>query len=272
MIRIRVAAVFLSLILFSSLVRAQEAEYETLENISYYKASDIKDNYQESQCKLDIYYPKNKKNYVTVVWLHGGGLTEGNKHIPEELKNKGVAIVPIGYRLSPKVKHPAYIEDSATGVAWVKDSISKYGGDPNKVIVAGHSAGGYLALMLALDKSYLKKHNVDADNIMMYFPLSGQCTTHYTVRKEMNLPQDKWWIDEYSPIFHIRSNTAPIVLTTGGRHEEMALRYEENLILKKNAERFKNDNVKLYELQGFDHGTMVNPGLQLLLNLLKGKI
>lgn len=58
-----------------------------------------------------------------MVWFHGGGLKTGNKHIPEKLKEKGIAIVIVNYRLNPKVQCPAYIDDAAAAVAWVFKNI-----------------------------------------------------------------------------------------------------------------------------------------------------
>ncbi|MGG6550078.1 UNVERIFIED_CONTAM: carboxylesterase family protein, partial [Prevotella sp. 15_C9] len=75
-------------------------------------------------------------------------------------------------------------------VAWTFENIEEFGGDKDKIYIAGHSAGGYLCLMLNLDKSYLAKWNIDANSLAGAFPISGQTTTHYTIRKERGLPSD----------------------------------------------------------------------------------
>jgi acetyl esterase/lipase len=89
-------------------INAQENQtYSLTENISYRTADEEKqDEYIAERCKLDIYYPADKKDYTTVVWFHGGGITSGNKHIPEKLKKQGIAVVAVNYRLSPKAKCP----------------------------------------------------------------------------------------------------------------------------------------------------------------------
>ncbi len=74
------------------------------------------------------------------MWFHGGSLTGGSRYFPN-LKDQGIALVGVSYRLASKVQPPAYIEDSAAAVAWVLKNIERYGGDPKKVFVAGHSAG-----------------------------------------------------------------------------------------------------------------------------------
>ncbi len=124
---IRIPTLFLLIALFSSAV-AQDIQYKTISDIPYY-AEEVRrqDSYIGERCLLDIYYPVNKKDFTTVVWFHGGGLTGGNKELPEALKNKDLCIVGINYRLAPGVKAPAYIEDAAAAVAWVFKNIGRYG-------------------------------------------------------------------------------------------------------------------------------------------------
>jgi acetyl esterase/lipase len=241
-------------------------DYELKKDISYVDGSES-DAYRQERCKLDVYYPKDKKDFKTVVWFHGGGLEGGNKHIPNELKDKGIAVVAVNYRLSPRAKNPAYIDDAAAAVAWVFGNIASFGGSPEQVYVSGHSAGGYLTLMVGLDKSYLGKYGVDADKIKGLIPISGQTNTHYAIRKERGLPFEIPVIDQYAPLNRVRKNLPPVLLITGDRKLEMTARYEENVHLEAMIRFFGND-VRLYELPGFDHGTVLAPGCILLLNFL----
>ena len=257
---------FFLLFVSVSAVLAQDM-YKTERDISYIPTAE-KDAYRIERCKLDVYYPEGRTDFPTIVWFHGGGLEGGNKHIPQELMERGFAVVSVNYRLSPKVTHPAYIEDAAEAVAWAVNHIEKYGGNKKRIVVSGHSAGGYLALMLALDKSYLAKHHVDADQMMAWFPLSGQTVTHYTIRKERKMPDGIPFIDAFAPIQHARKDTPPIYLITGDRKLEMRARYEENAHLDAVLRGVGNENVHLYELQGFDHGTMCSPGCLLLVDYL----
>lgn len=239
--------------------------YILKENISYI-SSDEKDEYRRERCKLDIYYPEGETDYPTIIWFHGGGLEGGEKGIPLELKKKGVAVVAVNYRLSPKAKNPAYTEDASESVAWVFNHIASYGGNMNKIFVSGHSAGGYLALMLALDKSYLQKLGIDADKIKGVIPISGQTNTHYTIKKERGLSFNIPYMDEYAPITHARKDAPPILLITGDRDMELPARYEENAHLDAILRTVGHKDVKLYELQGFDHGNVYAPGCLLMLN------
>ncbi|MCA9018230.1 MAG: alpha/beta hydrolase, partial [Planctomycetaceae bacterium] len=138
----------LTFVVFSSqMLQAAETEtgYKTISDIAYYSPeTPDQTEYMRERCKLDLYYPTDIKNYPTVVWFHGGGLKAGKKEIPEELKQRGIAIVAVNYRLYPKAKKPAYLEDAAAAVAWTFQHIAEYGGEPNLVFVAEHSTGGYL--------------------------------------------------------------------------------------------------------------------------------
>lgn len=156
------------LLLIGLTLQAQET-YKTVKDISYILAGET-DGYRKERCKLDVYYPVGKKGFPTIVWFHGGGLEGGGKHVPEMFMNQGFAVVAVNYRLSPKAQNPAYTEDAAAAVAWAYKHIEEYGGSPRRVFVTGHSAGGYLTLMVGLDKSYLQEYGVDADSIAAYLP------------------------------------------------------------------------------------------------------
>ncbi|MDR0938720.1 MAG: alpha/beta hydrolase [Mediterranea sp.] len=250
------------------LTLSAQTDYKEVKDL-YYSRKDDTDAYRRERCKLDFYYPVGVKDFPTVVWFHGGGLTGGEKSIPGELRNQGIAVVAVNYRLSPRATHPAYIEDAAEAVAWAFAHVPEYGGDLRRIYVSGHSAGGYLTLMLALDKSYLWKWKVDADSVAAWFPLSGQTMTHYTIRREQGLKDGIPVIDRYAPIYHARKDTPPIYLVTGDRQLEMAARYEENAHLDAVLREVGNKRVYLYELQGFDHGNMYAPGCLLLVNYIR---
>ncbi|AHM59618.1 alpha/beta hydrolase [Flammeovirgaceae bacterium 311] len=251
---------------FSFLTKAQEAQYETKENIHYYsKSVNQAEEYIRERCVLDVYYPKDTNGYATIVWFHGGGLTGGNKHIPEELKEQGVAIVAVNYRLYPKVKAPVYIADAAAAVSWVFENIAGYGGDPSLIFVSGHSAGGYLASMIGLDKSWLKQHKIDADRIAGLIPFSGHTITHMTVREEQGIPQTQAVIDKLAPLYHVRADAPPLLLITGDRELELLGRYEENAYFMRMMKLAGHKETVLYELDGFDHGGMAHPAFPLLL-------
>jgi len=256
------------LFLFSYPLFSQE--YKTLSNIHYYDEKINKsDVYINERCVLDIYVPKNIKNFSTVIWFHGGGITGGQKDIPEELKNKGIAVVGVNYRLSPKVNAPKYIEDAAAATAWVFRNIKKYGGSEDLIFITGHSAGGYLAAMVGLDQSYLNKHQINANQLAGIIPFSGQMISHFTTRKEKGIDELDARIDEMAPLHFIRADAPPLLLITGDREKELLGRYEENAYMWRMMKLKGHKETMLYELDGFDHGAMAHPAFPLLLNEIK---
>ncbi|MBN8706854.1 MAG: alpha/beta hydrolase [Bacteroidetes bacterium] len=256
--------IFPLLLIFTTTLSAQN-----LTNISYYpeSVSKLNTNIQE-KCKLDIYLPENKTGFSTIIWFHGGGLSGGEKEIPAELRGKGIAIIGVGYRLTPQAKSPDYLEDAAAAVSWVFNNITKYGGDSTLIFVSGHSAGGYLAAMVGLDKSWLAAHQIDANRLAGIIPFSGQMITHFSIRKERGIPETQPAIDKFAPLFHVRPDAPPLLLITGDRELELLGRYEENAYMMRMMKVAGHKQTKLLELQGYDHG-MTKPGFPLLLDFVK---
>lgn len=259
----------LLLILIALTSYSQDDAYITQRDIPYYKGSEKQiDEYIRERCQLDITYPKDKTGYPTVVWFHGGGLTGGSKELPEALKQDGICVVGVNYRLAPGVKAPAYIEDAAAAVAWVFRHIGEYGGDPSRIFLSGHSAGGYLVMMIGLDKQYLAAHDIDANKIAGLLPLSGQTITHFTIRQEYGMKDTQPLVDQYAPLYHVRPDAPPLMLITGDRELEMLGRYEENAYLARMMKVAGHSRTRLLELQGYGHG-MTYPAFPLLLEEIR---
>ncbi len=246
-------------------VEAQESDYTTQLNIHYYPEKiNLEDEYIDERCVLDVYYPENVKGFPTVVWFHGGGLTGGNKSIPEVLRGKGLGVVAVNYRLYPRVKAPVYIEDAAAAVAWTFNNIAGFGGDPDLIFLSGHSAGGYLVSMVGLDKRWLQQHQIDANHIAGLIPFSGHTITHFTVRKERGIEGTQPVVDDLAPLFHVRKDAPPLLLITGDRELEMLGRYEENAYLMRMMKVVDHPDTRLYEMDGYGHG-MTGPAFPLLI-------
>lgn len=248
----------------------EDPAYKTEKDVAYRDVNSPGwDDYMKERCVLDLYYPAGTKGYATVVWFHGGGLRGGNKSVPQELKEQGLAVVAVNYRLFPRVRCPAYLEDAAAAVAWTFRNIAGYGGNADLIFVSGHSAGGYLTSMVGLDKSYLAAHGLDADKIAGLIPFSGHTITHFTPREERGIPGEQPVIDKFAPLFHVRADAPPLVLITGGRELEMLGRYEENAYLWRMMKVAKHTKTELYELQGYDHGGMAAPAHGILLKHIR---
>lgn len=129
---------------------------------------------------LDLYLPKGKSDYPVVVLVHGGAWMLGDNRccglyssVGEFLASQGIGAVLPNYRLSPAVKHPDHVKDVARAVAWTKTHISNHGGDPMKLFLMGHSAGGHLATLLATDPRYLNHEGMSIADLRGVIGISG---------------------------------------------------------------------------------------------------
>jgi len=242
-------------------------EYEYHRNIRYYPGQP-----DDPVRTLDIAMPVDlsaSKVHNIIVWFHGGGLTAGHKEIPSALEKDGNVIIGVEYRLYPQASVAEILDDCAAALSWVMDNGGHYGAWGQKIFIAGHSAGGYVVAMLALDKKYLAKYGKDPDKLAAVIPYSGQAITHYTQRASQGIGALDPKIDDLAPIAHLRSDAPPMFIISGDRELEMNGRYEENAYFVRMLRLNGHKNVKFVELQGFDHGSMAAPGHLLLLKYLK---
>ena len=128
---------------------------------------------------LDIYTSEQSadESQPVVFWIHGGGWQVGDKSDvalkPTVLTERGFVFVSTNYRLLPEVDMDTLIRDVAKSLAWVHKNIAKYGGDPNRIVVGGHSAGAQLAALICIDDRYLKKEGVSFDVLKGCVPVDG---------------------------------------------------------------------------------------------------
>jgi arylformamidase len=126
---------------------------------------------------LDIYAPDDAKNLPVVFWIHGGGWQTGDKTSvqikPRVLTQRGFVFVSTNYRLLPHVEMEELIGDVAKSLGWVHKNIARYGGDPKRIFVMGHSAGAQLAALLCIDDRYLKAEGVPFDVLKGCVPVDG---------------------------------------------------------------------------------------------------
>ena len=134
---------------------SQAAAVGTTTNISYVAGS------TDPLQTLDIYSPGGARALPIVVFIHGGGFGIGDKKNGALAKattfnSAGMIFVSLNYRLSPAVKYPAHVQDVGRAIAWIHKNISRFGGDPDKIVVMGHSAGAELAALVSTDERYLQ--------------------------------------------------------------------------------------------------------------------
>ena len=166
--------------------------------------------------KLDLYLPSEPRGSGLVVWIHGGGWRKGNKNncFINWLPKYGFSVASISYRFSNVAKFPAQLHDCKGAVRWLRANASKYGFNPNKIFVAGASAGGHLAALMATTGSHKFLEGVTGGNLNQSSSIIGA-------------------INYYGPTdFILRSKTQPsranekgsVVydLLGGGAHEKVA--------------------------------------------------
>ena len=126
---------------------------------------------------LDVYAPANAKHLPVVFWIHGGGWQTGDKaNVQEKPKfflDQGFVFASINHRLLPEVDMGSLIGDVAKAFGWVQKHIAEYGGDPQRVLVGGHSSGAQLATLICTDDRYLKAEGASFRSLIGCVPVDG---------------------------------------------------------------------------------------------------
>jgi acetyl esterase/lipase len=169
-----------------------------------------------------------------VVFIHGGGWHSGTpgdyRFIGRTLTREGYVVVLVGYRLGAEGRYPAMLEDSALALAWTRDNVAKYGGDPGRVVVMGHSAGAYNAAMLALERQWLGRAGVEEGFIKGVIGLSGPYDfypfTSDSARNAFGHVADP---ATTQPIHYARGDAPPMLLLTGDTDTTVKPRNSEAL-------------------------------------------
>ncbi|WP_407276240.1 alpha/beta hydrolase [Halothiobacillus sp. DCM-1] len=189
---------------------------------------------------LDIYQPEHAQDAPVVVFFWGGSWQEGDKSlyafVGRALAARGFVVAIPNYRLYPAVRYPEFLFDSAHAVAWVRAHIDRYGGNPQHLILMGHSAGAYNAAMLALDPQYLHavglaRHDlagvIGLGGPYDFLPLVDPALKAIFSPAEPDLAQTQpiHWVDGQSPpMLLIESTADTIVAPKNTRHLAAALR------------------------------------------------
>lgn len=205
--------------------------------------------------KLDVYTPQNPTGSAPVVFfIYGGGWNHGERtdyqFAGRALASRGFVVVIADYRLVPEVRYPEFLEDNAQAIKWIEDNIERYGGDKRRLFLAGHSAGAYNAVMLALDHSFLRDHGVTIP-IQGIAALSGPYDfypfEYNEVREAFGTAPNP---EGTQPINLVTPDTPPIFLASGTTDPIVRVQNTENL-----ARRLREQGVWVTEkyYEGFGH-------------------
>ena len=239
-------------------IEAQSHQVSVVKNVDYIPNLD----YPDGKDRLDLYIPKGVTNAPVILSIHGGALSEGDRaeevFVGQRFAAAGYLTVVISYRLSPQVSHPGHIQDVASAFAWVKRNIGQYAGDPNRIIVIGHSAGAYLAALLATDSRYLAAHKLSPHDIKGIVPVSG----FFWVEKTgvaPDRPKDVWGTDpkawmEASPARYLRPDLPPVLLIYTDGDEDWRRKQNEDMAAAYRSAG--NKDVTIRRIDGRTHMSM----------------
>jgi len=213
----------------------------------------IYDNYNN---KLDMYLPDNI-NFKTIIYFHGGGLKEGDKYSDNiysfalSFTKNGYAFVSVNYRMYPIAHFPDYLVDAANSIKYISENINKYDGSSD-LIISGQSAGAWIALMLAMNKEYLKEVGIDSTKIYSFIIESAEPTSHFNVMQyEKNLDIRLQRIDEYAPLYYLDKDTDFNSMLLIYYSDDMLIRKYQNILFYQAVKQFNNNlNIKPLELEG----------------------
>lgn len=227
--------------------------------------------------RLDVYWPPDAegKRLPVLLFVHGGSWNWGDKMlyplIGARFTARGFVVVVINYSLYPTARFPAFVEDAAAAIAWTLRHIDAYHGDPDQLFVAGHSAGGHILSLIALDERYLAAHGLtravlrglicasaptDLSAVQRDLEARGDMDTvrglHAVMGGADGLPQA-------DPIRRARGDTPPILLLHGDEDEVVPIAVARNFA---SALRAAGAPVELREYAGTDHFSILLDGVR----------
>ncbi|MDQ3077990.1 MAG: alpha/beta hydrolase [Pseudomonadota bacterium] len=173
--------------------------------------------------KLDVWVPARRADagpLPVVVFFYGGGWVSGARgeygFAGRAFAAAGFVAIVADYRLVPQVRFPAFVEDNALAVKWARDNVARFGGDPRRITLAGHSAGAYAAAMLALDRHYLADIGVDPGIVRAAALLSGPYDFYPFTEMRGRDALGAWPRPlETQPITFARADAPPLLLIHG---------------------------------------------------------
>lgn len=209
----------------------------------------------EDRHRMDVYRPTRKVTAApAILFFYGGGFITGHRReyrfVGQALASKGIIVGVADYGLFPTHRFPEFVEDGAMAALFFRETLAKYGGDPNRLFVAGHSAGAYIAVMLASDARYLRALGADQSILAGAIGISGPYDflpiTNAT-RIEIFGGPDRV---ETQPIHFIDGKRPPMLLLTGDRDANILPRNTEHMAARL---REHGSKVETIVYPGIDH-------------------
>jgi acetyl esterase/lipase len=211
--------------------------------------------------KLDIYDngQAGDRPKPVLVFFYGGGWHGGDKDhygfAARAYAAKGFLVVLPDYRLVPQVHFPAFVQDSAAAIAWTWRNAERFGGDPDRIVTAGHSAGAYNAIMPALDRRWLAAQGLPDNVVKAAAGLAGPYDFHpFDKPNSINAMGRYPWPLETQPIRFVRADAPPLWLGHGTADTSVRVRNSRNLAA---ALKKVGAPVALREYPGSSHNDLI---------------
>ena len=211
--------------------------------------------------RLDVWRPGQVGPTLrpVVVFWYGGGWVKGTRDAyafaARAYASQGFVVVVPDYRKVPSVRFPAFVQDGAEALKWVRDHIADYGGDPNRVALAGHSAGAYTVAMLALDPRWLEAVGVDPHIVKAAVGLSGPYDFYpFDTKRSIDAFRGVREPALTQPVTFARFDAPPMLLVTSSEDTTVRPRNAEHLA---DALRRARARVVLKNYAGLDHEDVV---------------
>lgn len=217
--------------------------------------------------KLDVFRPSVAATDRPIITFFFGGFWQfGGKHeiqnqmLAIRLARRGAIVILPDYRLYPTVRFPGFIEDGARAVAWARDHAVELGGSPDRIFVAGHSAGAYIAAMLATDGRYLAAHGMSNARLGGMIGLAGPYGSWFTTNVTLGSIFTRASPAEVLPETFVSADTPPMLLMSGGA--DLLTRPSDSRILAEQVRRVGGQaEARIYPLIGHAGIMMLMPWL-----------
>lgn len=193
------------------------------------------------QRRLDVYRNMSSGKNPVVIFVHGGAWRSGHRrqYVPLGVclaLNRITAVIP-NYSQAPGYRFPEPERDIAAVVNWVHDNMSRFGGDPEKIFLAGHSTGAQIAALVALDARYLGFHSLPLTVIRGVISISGIYEVPAGFEYAFDGEADRV---KASPMRFVRDGAPPFLIVRGGHDAQLVQRQSEPF-----AERLRKHGVKV---------------------------
>ena len=215
----------------------------------------------DARQQLDIYAPlgRTETAHPVLIFFHGGswrdGEREGYGFVGRAFASRGFVTVIADYRKAPKVRFPAFVQDTAATIAWVHTNIAKHDGDPECIFLMGHSAGAHIAMMAALDPQWLAAKDLKPDVIKGVIGLAGPYDFLPLTSESSKIALGQWPdLTETQPITYVRADAPPLLLLTGDKDTVVKPRNSQALA-DKIAALGGQPRLKIYS--GVDHADII---------------